>query len=135
LYPERGYRLIAKFKSVGIPRDYEGSTGVIGQVKPDNNLFQSLELFSVNWDNKIKEMPAQQRNKLVAHYALETSTRRDFWDVFELLSHGNTIKQPEINYDSNELFGYLINKNGNKIEVVYHLQPGENMKALDKNAI
>jgi len=124
-YPERGYRLIKRFQSVGIPRNYDGSTCVIAQIQPDDHSFPFLELFSIDWQGKFKEIPPQQRRRLIEHVALNAVSPRDVQEIIDTLSDGKTIVPPQVNQDAGEIFGYLTNGDGEKIEIVHHLQPEE----------
>jgi hypothetical protein len=121
-HPERGYALVQKFPSVGIPKNFEGSEAEIGQVKAGDASFPALELFSVTWRGKYQTMDDEQRKKMIEHIALSVPTAQDVQWAIDMVSSKNKCiaskVAPQLNERSGEFFGYVINDAGNKLEFV-----------------
>lgn len=119
-HPERNYQLTKKFASVSVPQNYSGSQCTIAKIKSGDRSYPNLELFLVDWRGKYQKMPERQRKKIIEHVALRANKPEYVQEIINELSTQNQIKaiSPQINKESGELFGYLINKTGQKIEIV-----------------
>lgn len=121
-YHERDYRLVKRFVSVGIPKQYEGSQCEIGLVIPKDINYPALELFAVNWQGQYCKMPQSERKKLIEHKALRVQNKGDVQRIINVLGVKTNKKiPPQSNEAAHEFFGYVINRKGEKIEIIANI--------------
>lgn len=125
-YPEARYQITKQFDSVGIPKNYEGSTAIIVHIQPKNIAYPKFEFFVVNWGEMYRDISNEKKKKFIEHTALNIGNQEGIQEVMDILrtesSNIEWFMPLQTNESSGEIFTYFINKQGIKVEIVYHIQ-------------
>lgn len=119
--PEKFSLVRPVFKSKGVPRRFRGSKGKIAFLANKKKTI-SLELFEIKWAPKFEVMESTTRELLIGHAALRVKSLPALYKIINILSK----KQIKIDLPITEnkaegvIFTYLVNKNGDRLEFVYH---------------
>jgi hypothetical protein len=70
-------------------------------------------------------MSDEQKRRFIEHTALNTIDQQGVWEVINILTDNSSnieqVMPPRTNKSSGEIFAYITNKQGMKIEIVHHI--------------